>query len=240
MRLRIELLIIWGLIIFLSFLLITLSILKFNSGVEIDELGSYGDFFAGLIGPIINVIAALLVYKSFQAQVTANNIQTKALSEEAKRYKTDKDYDRIQNLIQDVKLSCDNLILEFSDDVTEPYFYNGESCIDEFLKFLTNAHRVSIPTYNIKNEVQYLKLYVLFLANIRFTSSYIIKFHDHKDDSFMLLKDKMLKLNIDLDKKLKQTRKVLPNWEIDKKIYNDLDNQIEMTVAKLNELNNLY
>src|SRR6187431_925832 len=45
---------------------------------DINKFGSLGDFIAGFTAPIINMIAAILVYKSFQAQVKANEMQFKA------------------------------------------------------------------------------------------------------------------------------------------------------------------
>lgn len=54
----------------------------FFTSWDFSNTGQIGDTIGGITAPIINLIGALLVYVSFQAQIEANRIQAKALSDE--------------------------------------------------------------------------------------------------------------------------------------------------------------
>jgi len=109
-----EILIILGLIIilFISVFVFTREGIWgfFNFG----KPNEIGDTIGGITSPIINIFAAVLVYKSFTAQTTANENQFQILREEIANSNMDRNFDTLYSLINELRNDLE--IFEYDSD----------------------------------------------------------------------------------------------------------------------------
>lgn len=70
---------------------------------DFSQSGQIGDTIGGIAGPILNLVGLLLVYFSFQEQLTANNNQSTMIIDEKKRNEQDKNFYLILNLFNHFK-----------------------------------------------------------------------------------------------------------------------------------------
>jgi hypothetical protein len=54
---------------------------EFSIGIDFSETGSIGDTIGGITAPFINIMAALLIFYSFNEQVKANRIQSRSFDD---------------------------------------------------------------------------------------------------------------------------------------------------------------
>lgn len=102
------------LILLLGIGLVFLSLYVFTrpalfTSFDFTNTGPIGDTIGGITAPIINIIGAVLVYVSFQAQLEANKIQTKALSNEKLRNKNNEIYQKHLAQFDEIKNTLRNL-----------------------------------------------------------------------------------------------------------------------------------
>lgn len=145
-------------LVFLSLYLFTRPAL-FTS-LDFTNTGPIGDTIGGITAPIINIVGALLVYVSFQAQLEANKIQTKALSEEKLRNKVDGIYQKHLVQFEEIKGTLRNLefIVEFWADYLpnntiskEPTIvFKGLNALNEYTNRIVSTRKKE-STYSRQN-----------------------------------------------------------------------------------------
>lgn len=142
---------------------------------DFSQSGPVGDTIGGITAPIINIAGAILVYYSFRAQITANKINFKALSDERESANKESIYQKHVSQFNDIKHRLDNLefIVKFKPksllDGTvyqpDPIVYKGlnalHECIlrlqDEFIKGVKYQYE-QYETYSILLNYDYILL----------------------------------------------------------------------------------
>ncbi len=76
---------------------------------DFSNTGQIGDTIGGITAPIINLLGAFLVYLSFEAQVRANKIQSKALEDEKKERHRESMFDKQYKQLLSIKSSLTDL-----------------------------------------------------------------------------------------------------------------------------------
>src|SRR6056297_241134 len=90
---------------------------------DFSDTGQIGDTIGGITAPIINIIGAFLVYISFQAQITANRIQFKALEDEKKSNKLNDAFNKHLSVLEEIKSKLRDL--EFIVIIKGQYNWQG-------------------------------------------------------------------------------------------------------------------
>lgn len=103
---------------------------SFNSQFDLSNKGEIGDTIGGITAPIINLIGAILVYISFQAQINANKIQYKLLNKEIENQRYDRNFSVALDLINSIK--GDLNLLKFKE-------YQGLSAINLYANTIKNT-----------------------------------------------------------------------------------------------------
>ncbi len=102
--------------------------------------GEIGETIGGITSPIVSLIAAILVYYSFQQQLEANEIQKRALKKQNRENREREDYNNVEMLIKELKEDFDRL--EFGDERREKGIYS--------LRLFIQTIRVAPP--DVKND----------------------------------------------------------------------------------------
>jgi hypothetical protein len=71
--------------------------------------GPIGDTIGGITAPIFNLISGVIIFYSFREQLRANRIQSDALKSENIRSNQLREYERIVDLLEELKFELDNL-----------------------------------------------------------------------------------------------------------------------------------
>ncbi len=119
------------------------------SGFDYSSTGNIGDTIGGLSAPIIGIIVSYLVYTSFQAQLSANNMQFQALqleiekgNDEIKRYENDRIFQQHQLAIDDIKRAHKDLSFVViwvsidengADQIIGSVAYSGLDALEQFI-----------------------------------------------------------------------------------------------------------
>jgi hypothetical protein len=153
---------------------------------DFSDKGEIGDTIGGISGPIINLIGAILVYKSFREQYESNVIQRLALDNEIKQSRNKRDFELLNALFDDIKKNVENFKyvsyltggVSKSHDVTHPTLleYKGLNGMFEYIKwqnknsaYFTNDDR-DFNSYLL--EFKYILAgFVLLVNKIRDTRS---------------------------------------------------------------------
>jgi hypothetical protein len=138
-----------------------------NKVWDFSETGQIGDTIGGIMGPFINLFAAVLVFISFKEQVKANHIQSKALQEEKTSNQDMRELNRYQGMSDEIKTNTTNL--EFivyqngysHENGTIPGInrtYRGLNAIDEYVQRLENPRQFNdnYSRYGLFLGVQYI------------------------------------------------------------------------------------
>lgn len=107
-----------GFIVFIGILFASIYIFTkpaFISGFDLSNKGAIGDTIGGITAPIINLLGAVLVYMSFQAQINANKIQSDLLKTEVENQRYDRNFSVTIDLINSLK-----------EDFKSLYFNNNQ------------------------------------------------------------------------------------------------------------------
>lgn len=127
-----------------------------------------GDTIGGITSPIVSLIAAILVYYSFQQQLEANEIQKKAMKKQNKENREREDYNNIEMLIKELKEDFDRL--EFGDQRREKGIYAlrlfiqtirhspAEVKNDAYEKYATSLHWTLIQIVILLNRLKMASL----------------------------------------------------------------------------------
>ncbi|HAF30300.1 MAG TPA: hypothetical protein DCG75_14760 [Bacteroidales bacterium] len=73
------------------------------------ESGTLGDAIGGITSPIIGLLGAILVYKSFEAQIEANKLQRKIMKNEIERSNALKDFNTLMDVFKQIKEDYNDL-----------------------------------------------------------------------------------------------------------------------------------
>lgn len=87
---------IWLLIIFIVISPALLT--QLDWGFDFTQTGQIGDTIGGITAPLVNLLAAYLVYKSFEAQIRANTNQRHDHNEQMKEIRKEYDFNYIKSL----------------------------------------------------------------------------------------------------------------------------------------------
>ncbi len=88
----------------------------FYNEFDLSKSGAIGDTIGGITAPVINLIGAILVYLSFQAQIKANKIQFKFISDEVKSRENERNYELTIELFKQFKEDVSKLKYENKED----------------------------------------------------------------------------------------------------------------------------
>lgn len=69
----------------------------------LNESGTLGDAIGGITSPIIGLLGAILVYKSFEAQIEANKLQRIIVKNEIERSNALKDFNTLMDVFKQIK-----------------------------------------------------------------------------------------------------------------------------------------
>lgn len=83
----------------------------FHPWLDLSGSGQIGDAIGGIATPIVGILAAVLVFLSFQEQLAANRIQRKALEDEMKRSNSTKDIDILLRLYEQISNDISGFVL---------------------------------------------------------------------------------------------------------------------------------
>jgi hypothetical protein len=117
---------------------------------DFTSTGQIGDTIGGITGPIINLIGAFLVYISFQAQIEANKIQSRALSDEKDRISVENIYQKQISQFEDIKNNLKELefIVQLAPDYSPegnpvtnaPLIFRGLNALNEYTNRINNPN----------------------------------------------------------------------------------------------------
>lgn len=161
---------------------------------DFSNTGQIGDTIGGITAPLFNLIAAILIYISFNEQNKANKIQTEALDEERKRTNSINEFNQLNDLINQVKIELDNIELECRTAVGDTLTYVGSEALEEFSRYYKNENTY----YSIINHKDFYSAYTDFLHVFIFTADGI-KNHNYDINSKRVLNIKLLNLTSKFD-----------------------------------------
>ncbi len=96
--------------LFLLFIIpIALTRHSFWSIFDFTQTGQIGDTIGGITGPVVNLIAAILVYLSFQQQILANEIQINLINQEKEKERAKVDKELLLLFYNEIKESLNKL-----------------------------------------------------------------------------------------------------------------------------------
>lgn len=156
MKQNVAILVIGIILIFVSLFLFTKPAIW--SIWDFSNTGEIGDTIGGITAPIINLIGAFLVYVSFKAQVSANKIQTDALSDEKERNKNNNLFEKHLSLFDNIQSRLNGLefVVEIREknnpdgSITTPIFitYKGINALNEYVLRIEDIGRKYDLYYN--------------------------------------------------------------------------------------------
>jgi hypothetical protein len=115
------------------------------SSWDFTQTGQIGDTIGGITAPIINLLGAVLVYFSFQAQVKANQIQFKLLNEDLLNQRRSSNFQVALELFKELKLDLMNLTYRE---------FNGQSALSSFsFEMIRNMRHENIVRMNIGSPI---------------------------------------------------------------------------------------
>lgn len=127
---------------------------------DFTETGQIGDTIGGITAPIIGLIAAILVFYSFQEQVKANNIQTKALEDEKLLNASTSVFDKHLAQFTEIKNQLNNLEFvvvysayqDYTGAFVQPFhiIYKGINALNEYVLRIEPKAQ-NIPGINSQN-----------------------------------------------------------------------------------------
>jgi hypothetical protein len=101
-----------GLVLTIAFCFVMLPLLmvvfKEYCGWEFELTGQMEDTIGGLTAPIIGLLNAVLGYVAFRQQITANEMQMKAIIEEQKRFTAGLDFDVLTRILENIQTQTQN------------------------------------------------------------------------------------------------------------------------------------
>lgn len=134
---------------FIIFLLLILSIIgpylfslaSYKHWVEFDETTAHvGDTIGGITSPFVNLIAAALVYLSFNEQIKANQITSKIFSNQL-------NFSGVDYMITLLEKSIDGFYFEKNNN-----HYNGQTALQVFITHF-NEHAKSNQLYELDDSI---------------------------------------------------------------------------------------
>jgi hypothetical protein len=189
------------------------------SRLGLNNTGELGDTIGGIAGPLINLLGAILVYKSFIAQINANKIQLDNIE-------SDRAFNSLWELYKESKIDLDNFeylyIIDNSKSTVLKGLHSFERLVFELQKHKTLVlQRRKFIIHNISSILQNMSLIyskidnsllslndkilienkMTFLFNTRL-ESYISDIINTLDDNELELKNELIKSYDDI-KKLK-------------------------------------
>lgn len=88
----------------------------FYNDFDLSKSGAIGDTIGGITAPVINLIGAILVYLSFKAQIIANKIQFKFITDEIKSRENERNYELTIELFKQFKEDFSKLKYDNKED----------------------------------------------------------------------------------------------------------------------------
>jgi hypothetical protein len=129
-------------------------------GIDFSNTGQIGDTIGGLTAPFLNFFAAILIYKSFKEQVTANKI----IQEEIRKSQKDKHYDSLLKESEKIEKDFHSFIFPIKGGENQ----NGFLLLYRFSDFFNqnynkNYHEMENPN----NEFRpYLMIIIQHISNL--------------------------------------------------------------------------
>ncbi len=114
--------------------------------LSIDEPGQIGDIFGGMTAPFINLLAAILVYISFNEQRKANKQQWRALKEDRQRIEKQSKFEILYRF--------------YSEEIKNYKFPHDRDIIKCFKELNTNSDSIDFLRDNVKINLQIILNYL--------------------------------------------------------------------------------
>jgi hypothetical protein len=177
--------------------------------------GQIGDTIGGTMGPFASLLGSWLVYKSFKAQMDANNLIQDGINEQ----KEAKQLEILNSQLEIIKTNLNELSLGLID-MDFDYSFKGRDVINQFIRFIwpqINNNEIGLNIYDLY-EVK--KLYRLFDSILYFmdnTNAFNFKslLYFHTRGKFLDFFDVELRTDlIELNKRLKENPQINGNCSI--------------------------
>ncbi|MCM4174196.1 hypothetical protein DHD32_22265 [Arenibacter sp. TNZ] len=115
--------------------------------INFEDTGQIGDTIGGITAPFVNLLAAFLVYKSFSAQIQANQQQRHDHKKQMEQLNKEHSFNYISNYYNLIKVKYER-DLNKSGGSTE--IFRIINCSEDFVK--SNSYRRAINPDNINHE----------------------------------------------------------------------------------------
>jgi hypothetical protein len=162
-------------------------------GWDFSKSGPMGDTIAGIAGPIINLIGAILVYLSFQQQKDANQMQIDALTEDRNRANLLNKFNQLVNLMNDIEMIATGFTVHFLNKKTGDYLQskNGIEALRELSGKICLLKKDKDYPPLLDKE---LNEYISWLRIVLFTANGVTNYSSSEDHSQKILQMKFVNL----------------------------------------------
>ena len=138
--------------IFLFLILLWITSPASSPTFDFSNTGQIGDTIAGITAPFIGVLGAVLVYISFLEQVKANKIQKRALDEEIKRSRNERNFNTYLDIYKELKDDFYNLSYKDKNGIEAISQY----CYDFEYETRNKTYIIFWLNNEIRNEYSFL------------------------------------------------------------------------------------
>lgn len=166
---------------------------------DFSNTGQIGDTIGGITAPIINLLGAFLVYISFNAQIKANEIQSKALEDEKKDRHRESMFNKQYEQLLSIKASLTELEFVVKVDGvntrdggrTQPVYhvFKGVNAIQESILRLEYIKEQNSSTFGDKYILERYNTYGTFLS-FQFILSSILEYIEQVESNVSDIDDK--------------------------------------------------
>ncbi|MFZ4400912.1 MAG: hypothetical protein ACOYO1_12825 [Bacteroidales bacterium] len=186
---------------------------RFVNLFNLNNLGELGDTIGGIAGPIINLLGAILVYKSFLIQIEANRIQLENIEQE-------RSFNSLWELYKESKNDIYNFEYLYIRDNTQNVVLKGFHSFDRLIIELKNnyVNVISRRKFIINNIISILQNFSIIYKKINNSN---ISF----DDKYLLNSKMNYLFSSQLENYIKEIIDLLKDSEIEliKSIQNEYD-----------------
>jgi len=138
--------------------------MRFVAILGLNNAGELGDSIGGIAGPIINLLGAVLVYKSFLTQIKANKIQFENIQK-------DRSFTSLWELYKEIKNDIDNFEYLYISNNTNSIVLRGLHSFERLVIELKSSYRTVIDRrkFVLKNISSIIQSMTLVYEKIELT-----------------------------------------------------------------------
>ncbi|MBI9069691.1 MAG: hypothetical protein JEZ09_20510 [Salinivirgaceae bacterium] len=134
---------------------------------DFSTTGQIGDTIGGITAPFINLLAAVLIYLSFEQQIVANNIQRKALEVQINENKRSESYHILEAQFEEIKKEFYDLKYKRNFDISKidhpelGKIYFGQEALEEYSQDITlYMDDIHLDVVNFEYSLKYIFLLI--------------------------------------------------------------------------------